>query len=152
MSEITATMVEAAYREGFEAGADHNNISYKYPPQNIAWRFSDARQRIAGAQLGPWPEWTPAGWSDVQDESDELGTLTNWPSPSECIATIIRDISRRIPLGGSVRIRGSEPISGYNLAEHVARIVEQMAVDRDVYGYFCDEPEKATPAPKGQPE
>jgi hypothetical protein len=43
-----AQLVEAAYREGFQSGADHGNIGYKYPPEDIAWRVSDARQRLTG--------------------------------------------------------------------------------------------------------
>lgn len=52
------TLVEKAYREGFTAGAEHNNISYKYPPVDIAWTYSEAREELTGEkQTEPMPEW-----------------------------------------------------------------------------------------------
>jgi hypothetical protein len=39
-----ARLIREAYQEGFGDGADHNNLSYKYPPINIAWMESQSRQ------------------------------------------------------------------------------------------------------------
>ena len=30
-------LYEAAWRDGFRNGADHGNLDYKYPPEDIAW-------------------------------------------------------------------------------------------------------------------
>lgn len=59
------------------------------------------------------------------------------------IAAAIRAVAKRVPLGGTIRVRGSVPISGYNLAEECARIVEDLAAGRDVYRRLCDQPAKA---------
>lgn len=60
------------------------------------------------------------------------------------VAARIRAAAKRIPLGGTVRVKGSEPISGYNLAEVIARIVEDAACKRDLYPRLCDQPERDT--------
>ena len=57
------------------------------------------------------------------------------------IAERIRATARRIPLGGSISIRGDDRISSYNFAEAVARIVEKAATERDLYSCLCDDPE-----------
>ena len=57
-------------------------------------------------------------------------------------ARIVRETARRIPLGGTIRIRGGEPISSFNLAEAVARIIEDINCERDIYRRLCDEPER----------
>jgi hypothetical protein len=58
------------------------------------------------------------------------------------VAAMIREVRRRIPLGGSVRIQGSPPISGAILNEWAARLVEKAAVHRheEMYEMMCDEP------------
>jgi hypothetical protein len=35
-----------AFQEGFACGKDHGNIEYKYPPVNIAWRWSKTREAL----------------------------------------------------------------------------------------------------------
>lgn len=35
-----------AFQEGFDCGKDHGNIEYKYPPGNIAWKWSKTRQSL----------------------------------------------------------------------------------------------------------
>lgn len=35
-----------AFQEGFACGKDHGNIEYKYPPVNIAWRWSKTRETL----------------------------------------------------------------------------------------------------------
>lgn len=57
-------------------------------------------------------------------------------------AALVRAAAQRIPLGGVISIRGSENISGFNVAEQVARIIENINCERDIYTYLCDEPER----------
>ncbi len=81
--------------------------------------------------------------SEPDDMTDPLeDTDTRSSSVAYDIAATIRAAAQRIPLGGTIRIKGSECISGYNLAEHCARIVEDIACERDVYRRLCDHPEK----------
>ncbi len=65
----------------------------------------------------------------------------------EELAYLIRRESNRIPLGGSIRIKGSEPISGYNFAEAVARIIEKAGSGHDIYSRLCDQPERSIDLP-----
>lgn len=79
MVSVPRGLVEQAYREGFSAGGDHNNLSYKYPPENIAWRFSQARENVTGVRqsLDDMPEWTkPNSYEFRGDEPREIGALT----------------------------------------------------------------------------
>jgi hypothetical protein len=63
-------LVRAAYMEGFESGIDHDNISYKYPPRNISWRYSEARKAVTGEEQPPLErEWYKNG--EVTDEPEE---------------------------------------------------------------------------------
>lgn len=36
-NEHLIQMLEEAYRDGFDDGADHGNLDYKYPPENVAF-------------------------------------------------------------------------------------------------------------------
>lgn len=55
---IRAQLVEQTYREGFQAGRDHGNLSYKYPPEDIAWTYSEAREALTGEkQTEAMPGW-----------------------------------------------------------------------------------------------
>lgn len=35
--EAVRKLYEAAWRDGFQNGADHGNLDYKYPPEDVAW-------------------------------------------------------------------------------------------------------------------
>jgi hypothetical protein len=63
-------------------------------------------------------------------------------SDAKELARRVRAAAQHIPVGGSISIRGSCPISGFNLAEHVARLIENLGCERDIYSYLCDEPAK----------
>ncbi|MCB1281878.1 MAG: hypothetical protein KDB18_10185 [Salinibacterium sp.] len=39
--------IEAAYREGFQDGFDHGNLTYKYPDVDEAWPQSQAAAALA---------------------------------------------------------------------------------------------------------
>ncbi len=65
------------------------------------------------------------------------------PEACRLVAAAIRHVARTVPLGGSIRIRGSLPISSFNFAEECARIVEDLGAGRDVYRRICDQPAKA---------
>lgn len=60
-----------AFMEGFGAGADHDNLPYKYPPANIAWIESTTRESIAHLPkpTGPRKEWYKNG--EVTDTEEE---------------------------------------------------------------------------------
>lgn len=60
---VPRAVVEEAYRDGFESGSDHNNLGYKYPPIEIAWRISDTRKKITGEhwRLGERYAWDVHG-------------------------------------------------------------------------------------------
>lgn len=63
-----------AFMEGFSAGADHNNLPYKYPPSNIAWLESDTRARLEHLpkETGPRKEWYKNGEvTDIEEEKFE---------------------------------------------------------------------------------
>ncbi len=77
--------VERAYREGFSDGADHNNLDYKYPPENIAWRFSESRLLITGTVMDrkDMPEWTlPNSYTFSEDEPINIGTIVTPDTPA----------------------------------------------------------------------
>lgn len=59
---------------------------------------------------------------------------------SKEIADRIRAAARLLPLGATVRIRGSVPISSFNVAEWCARIVEHAACERNLIPRLTDEP------------
>lgn len=61
------------------------------------------------------------------------------------VARRIRETAQRIPLCACIRVRGSAPISAYNFAEAVARIVEDAACERDLYPRICDGSERKEP-------
>lgn len=64
------------------------------------------------------------------------------------IAARIRAAARQLPLGATVRIRGSEPISAFNAAEWAARLVEDAACERDLVPRLTGE---RSPARSGWP-
>jgi hypothetical protein len=58
------------------------------------------------------------------------------------VAARIRATAKRIPLGGTISVRGDNPISAFNFAEACARIVEEAACPHDLYRRLCDQPER----------
>lgn len=58
----------------------------------------------------------------------------------EAMVEALRAAADRIPVGGTVRVKGGAPISGFNLAAHLVRIIEDAEAGRDVYRHLCDQP------------
>jgi len=54
-------------------------------------------------------------------------------------AQIIREAARRIPLGGQITILDGHKVNGHYLAMHMAKTLEDIACQRDVYWRLCDE-------------
>jgi len=53
LREVLPRLVQDAYVEGFDDGADHDNIDWKYPPLGIAWLQSHARDSIGFPAINP---------------------------------------------------------------------------------------------------
>lgn len=60
----SAKELQAAFVEGFEAGADHQNMPYKYPRVGLAWLTSNTRDRALAEDwfndpdiMKLWDEW-----------------------------------------------------------------------------------------------
>ena len=55
------------------------------------------------------------------------------------VSAIIMDAARRVPPGGTLRIRNSEPVSAYNFAKHMAVIVARASAGEDIYNLICNQ-------------
>ncbi len=56
------------------------------------------------------------------------------------VSAIIMETARRVPLGGTIRIKGSEAVSAYNFAVRCAVIVARANAGQDVYNLICNQP------------
>ena len=49
----TAEQMRDAFVDGFDCGADHNNLPYKYPPPILAWWSSETRLSTLNETISP---------------------------------------------------------------------------------------------------
>jgi hypothetical protein len=76
MSTEDAVKIQQAFLEAFQAGADHGNLPWKYPPANLAWLVSDARRDAGGPpltseQLKLIQDWHRTPFDQQQDTKTE---------------------------------------------------------------------------------
>jgi hypothetical protein len=67
-------LYEAAWRDGFRQGADHGNIDYKYPPEDIAWLqhkkdYHDLFVCLTRDELKAIQAWEDADYTRRTDEA-----------------------------------------------------------------------------------
>ena len=118
----------------------------------IALRKQKARAQAEEEPVDDGME-RPPHVGDCTPDGCAIGCATNHPRKAEepdgeptaeeplvieKLALAIREAGRRVPLGGSISVRGDAPISGMNLAEHFARAVEDWGSDRDLLTRFYD--------------
>jgi hypothetical protein len=93
-------LYEAAWRDGFQSGADHGNLDYKYPPEDVAW-LEHKREKtelftcLTRQELKLVEAWEDAQYTERTNEA--RWQLNTEESAAETMTNHIPDLTKMVP-------------------------------------------------------